>query len=124
MQRSPGSVESPESRWAGAEGASSALSGLDGRWKVERLSGLVPMPGVYKEIQDGRGRTTAGWSPFRDLPFRLERVEEGVLLTYDSPFTFLRDELRREPDGSWLGRATVAGSRYAWFRMVPAGDGR
>lgn len=98
------------------------VAGLDGDWKVERLSGPVPMPGVRKEVRGGRGRTWARWSPFPDLPFRLEQREDHVLLVYNPPFSHLRDELRREADGSWLGRATVAGVQYARFRMAPAGD--
>lgn len=127
MRRRPRAVESFEDRWARASGAegrerASLVEGLDGDWKVERLSGPVPMPGVYKQVRGGRGRTWARWSPFPDLPFRLEQGEGSVGLIYRSPFSGIRDELRREADGSWLGRATVADRRYAWFRMVPTGD--
>lgn len=128
MRRRPGAEgESLEARRAvGAESqvVESVVEDLDGDWKVERLSGPVPMPGVYKAVRNGRGRTWARWSPFPDLPFRLEQRKDHVLLIYGSPFSGLRDELRREADGSWLGRATVAGRRYAWFRMAPADGGR
>lgn len=122
-----GSGRSLEERWAGNEralGPASAVDSLDGEWKVERLSGPVPMPGVYKTVLGGRGRMRARWSPFADLPFRLERRRDLVLLVYEPPLSFLRDELRPEADGSWLGRATVAGRRYAWFRLVPDAGGR
>lgn len=128
MRRRIGAVREPfEARWAVAAGAEerrpSSVEGLDGDWKVERLSGPVPMPGVYKEVRDGWGLTWARWSPFPALRFRLEQREGCVLLIYRPPLSGIRDELRREDDGSWLGRATVAGRRYAWFRMVPAGGG-
>jgi hypothetical protein len=73
----------------------SVVGNLDGDWKVERLSGPVPMPFVWKRIRSGSGTTRV--SP----PLRRRR------------------ELRLKEDGSWLGRANAAGIRYAWFRMVP-----
>lgn len=112
-------AESLRERWAaGGIGPASAVDSLEGEWKVERLSGPVPMPGVYKTIRAGRGRTWARWSPFGDLPFRLEQRRDLVLLVYDPPFSAIRDELRPETGDSWLGRATVAGRRYAWFRLI------
>jgi hypothetical protein len=123
-----------EERWerAGtrdAEGqeALNVVGNLDGDWKVERLSGPVPMPFVWKRIRAGRGTTRVS-SPLRrrsglplepKLPFRLEQREGHVALIYLGPLSFLVDELRLEEDGSWLGRANAAGIRYAWFRMVP-----
>lgn len=92
---------------------------LDGGWRVERLTGAVPMSGLYKVVCGGRGRTGASWSPLPDLGFRLTRLESSVLLIYDSPLSFLRDEFRREADGGWIGRARAFGRQYAWFRMLP-----
>ena len=112
-----------EARWAESAGPASAVEALDGDWKVRRLSGPVPMPGVYKEVRGGRGRTWARWSPFPALAFRLEQRGDSVVLVYDAPFSFIEDELRVQDDGSWLGRARVAGWQYAWFRMVPVGEG-
>lgn len=122
-----------EERWerAGtrdAEGqeALSIVENLDGDWKVERLSGPVPMPFVWKRIRAGRGTTRVS-PPLRrrrglplepKLPFRLEQREGHVALIYLGPLSFLVDELRLEEDGSWLGRANAAGIRYAWFQMV------
>lgn len=122
-----------EERWeqAGARDAEaqkslSVVGNLDGDWKVERLSGPVPMPFVWKRIQAGRGTTRVS-PPLRrrrglplepKLPFRLEQREGHVALIYLGPLSFLVDELRLEEDGSWLGRANAAGIRYAWFRMV------
>jgi hypothetical protein len=123
-----------EERWerAGtrdAEGqeALSVVENLDGDWRVERLSGPVPMPFVWKRIRAGRGTTRVS-PPLRrrrglplepKLPFRLEQREGHVALIYLGPLSFLVDEVRLEEDGSWLGRANAAGIRYAWFRMVP-----
>ena len=122
-----------EERWerAGkrdAEGLEplSVVGNLDGDWKVERLSGPVPMPFVWKRIRAGRGTTRVS-PPLRwrrglplepKLPFRLEQREGHVALIYLGPLSFLIDELRLEEDGSWLGRANAAGLRYAWFRLV------
>lgn len=122
MRRAPGA--SLEEHWADQErGPAGGVEALDGEWRVERLSGPVPMPGVRKTIRSGRGRTWARWSPLPDLPFRLEERRDLVLLVYEPPLSVLRDELRREADGSWLGRATVSGRRYAWFRLVPEAGG-
>ncbi len=114
-------------RGAGERGLHSVVGNLDGDWKVERLSGPVPMPFVWKRIWAGRG-TTRVYPPLQrrrglplepKLPFRLEQREGHVALIYLGPLSFLVDELRLEEDGSWLGRANAAGIRYAWFRMVP-----
>ena len=123
-----------EERWeragmrdAAVQEALSLVENLDGDWKVERLSGPVPMPFVWKRIRAGRGTTRVS-PPLRrrrglplepKLPFRLEQREGHVALIYLGPLSFLVDELRLEEDGSWLGRANAAGIRYAWFRMVP-----
>ncbi len=123
-----------EERWKRAgtldaedQAALSVVGNLDGDWRVERLSGPVPMPFVWKRIWTGRGTTRVS-PPLRrrsglplepKLPFRLEQREGHVALIYLGPLSFLVDELRLEEDGSWLGRANAAGIRYAWFRMVP-----
>ena len=121
-----------EARWeqAGACDAESreplsVVENLDGDWKVERLSGPLPMPFVWKRIRGGRGMTLVSPPSLRNravppaqLPFRLKQREGHVALIYVGPLSFLVDELRLEADGSWLGRASAAGVRYAWFRMV------
>lgn len=114
-----------EDRWKRAGAAHhdplTVLRNLQGDWKVERLSGLPPMPFVRKRIRGGRGVTYVSPLSFpgRGLPFELEQREGHVALIYRPPLSFLVDELRLEADGSWLGRAYVAGFRYAWFRMLP-----
>lgn len=126
-------LEDYEERWerAGARDAkrqespgrepASVVGNLEGSWKVERLSGLLPMPFVWKRIRGGRGETYVlpPSLPAYGLPFELEQREGYVALLYRPPLSFLVDELRLEADGTWLGRANVAGIRYAWFRLVP-----
>ena len=119
-----GDLKDYEERWerAGAPGETrrgpGSVVALDGDWKVERLSGPVPMPFVWKRIRGGRGETRI--LPFGPkLPFGLEQREGYVALIYDPPLSFMVDDLRPEADGSWLGRANAGGIRYAWFRMVP-----
>ena len=128
MKHEPrGSARNYERRWeqardAGREKPLSLVENLEGVWKVERLSGPVPMPFVRKRIEGGRGTTlvsTPGLRSGPKLPFRLEQREGHVALIYVGPLSFLVDELRMEANGSWLGRANAVGVRYAWFKMVP-----
>lgn len=122
---SQGRLEEYEDRWERAGVAHhdplTVLRSLQGDWKVERLSGLPPMPFVRKHIRDGRGVTYI--SPLSlsgcGLPFKVEQREGHIALIYRPPLSFLVDELRLEAAGSWLGRAHAAGFRYAWFRMLP-----
>ena len=99
----------------------STLRDLQGDWKVERLSGPLPGPFVWKRIRGSRGETYVLPSPLPapGLPFEIEQREGHVALVYRPPLILLVDELRLEADGSWLGRATAARIRYAWFRMLP-----
>ena len=113
-------------RWERARNAGqeplSILRNVEGDWRVERLSGPVPMPFVWKQVRGGRGTTRVsppGVSFGPGLPFRLEQREGHVTLIYTGPLSFLVDELRLEEDGSWLGRANAAGVRYAWFSLIP-----
>ena len=109
-----------EDRWerAGRQEPPSVVDNLEGDWRVERLSGPLPMPFVWKKIRGGRGTTrVSSFGP--RFPFRLEQRERYVALIYLGPLSFLVDELRLEADGSWLGRANAAGVRYPWFRMIP-----
>jgi hypothetical protein len=104
----------------------SLVANLQGDWNVERLSGPLPMPFVWKRIRNGRGETYVLPAPrargvplVPRFPFRLEQREGHVVLIYTGLLSFLVDELRLEADGSWLGRANAAGIRYAWFAMTP-----
>jgi hypothetical protein len=108
----------------------SIVKNLEGDWKVERLSGPVPMPFVWKRIRGGRGETHVlprSWqaigAPLEPkFPFELKQREGHVSLIYRPPLSFMVDDLRLEANGSWLGQATAAGIRYAWFQMVPVRD--
>lgn len=123
--RSRSGLKEQEDRWerAGARDAAwrehfNIVDNLEGDWDVQRLSGPLPMPFVWKRIRGSRGETYA--LPFGPkFPFRLEQREGHVVLIYRAPLTFMVDELRLEADGAWLGRAYAAGFRYAWFLMVP-----
>jgi len=101
------------------------MKDLEGDWRVERLSGLLPpMLGIWKRIRDGRGSTRFG--PLLGVPFRLEQREGCVALIYYPPFSMLVDELWAQPDGSWLGRSTFARREVGWFWMKRRwrGDGK
>jgi hypothetical protein len=84
---------------------------------VERLSGLLPpMMGVWKRIHGARGETRLG--PLPGVPFQIEQREGGsVALIYCRPLSMFIDRLWPEPDGSWMGQATVNGLELGRFRM-------
>jgi hypothetical protein len=86
---------------------------LDGSWKVERVSGVLPpMVGVRKRIEGSRGETKLGGLP--GVPF----VVDGLALRYRAPLWGLIDYL--EPDGDgFRGRATFRGRELGRFRMRP-----
>jgi len=94
------------------------MTPAEGEWRVDRISGLLtPMAGFWKRIHSNFGETRIG--PLPIWSFRCERKEWGVALIYHRPFSRLVDELRPEPDGSWLGRSTLMGLELGTFRMVP-----
>jgi hypothetical protein len=86
---------------------------LEGRWRVERESGVLPPFGVAKRIAGGEGWTLLGGVPV--APFRLE----GTTLVYRGwP---VRDELEPRGDGSWSGRGLLLGREFCRFRLVRTG---
>jgi len=90
---------------------------LEGRWRVERLSGaLPPLIGAHKEIQGNRGATRFG--PVPGVSFRIEEREDYLAFVYRLPSSMLIDEVREESEGSWLGEATLAGRAFGRFRMT------
>ncbi len=90
---------------------------LEGRWRLERLSGVLPpLIGARKEIRGDRGETRFG--PFPGVSFRVEEREDCLALVYRPPFSILVDEVRKEPEGSWLGKATLGGRTFGQFRMT------
>lgn len=92
------------------------IENLQGDWKVERLSGVLPMPRVWKRVGGSSGSTRIWRSP--GVPFRLKPCDEYVALIYRSPLNMMVDQLRYEAPHSWHGRATVAGVEYGRFRMI------
>jgi len=92
---------------------------LDGVWKVERLSGLLPpLVGVEKRIRADRGETRLRGLP--GVPFRIS----GLELRYVGPLSAFVDVL--EPDGAgYLGRALFRGREFGRFRLrrLPAQPG-
>ncbi len=89
------------------------MSELDGVWKVERVSGLLPpLHGMRKRIRGGHGRTTVG-------PARAPFDVVGRELRYRGVLTGFVDVL--EPAGSdWRGRALYRGREYGRFRLTAA----
>jgi hypothetical protein len=87
-----------------------APSGLEGSWRVERVSGLLPPGGLRKRIGARGGSTRLG-----PLPLALFRVRERTLDYLGWP---VRDELRPAGDGSWVGRGLLFGREFCRFRLV------
>jgi hypothetical protein len=85
---------------------------LQGSWRVERVSGLLPplLP-IRKRIGAETGVTRIG---LLRLPFRVD----ATTLRYRPPLQGFVDEL--EPSGEgFAGRATLFGREYARFRLLP-----
>ncbi len=78
------------------------------------------MVGVRKSIRGLGGETRVG--PLPVWRFRGERKEGSVELVYRRPFSMFVDEVRREPDGSWLGRMRFLGLELGRFRMTPISE--
>jgi hypothetical protein len=83
---------------------------LVGRWRVERVSGLLPAGGLRKHIGASGGSTRVG-----PLPLALFRVKGQTLDYLGWP---VRDELIRGSDGVWLGRGLLFGREFCRFRLV------
>jgi hypothetical protein len=81
-----------------------------GRWRVERVSGLLPPVGLRKRIGPRSGSTRLGL-----LPLARFRVGGRTLDYVGWP---LRDELRQGEDGEWLGRGLLFGREFCRFRLV------
>jgi hypothetical protein len=85
-------------------------SALEGRWRVHRLSGVLPPLGVRKHIRQGRGWTLVGAVPVASFD-----VRDTTLVYRCLP---VRDELERQADGTWLGRGLLWGREFCRFRLV------
>ena len=90
----------------------SPVSELDGVWKVERVSGLLPpLFGVEKRIRGERGETRLRGLP--GVPFRVS----GLELRYVGPYSPFVDVL--EPDGQgYRGRALFRGREFGRFSLT------
>jgi hypothetical protein len=86
---------------------------LQGSWRVERISGLLPplLP-IRKDIGAAAGVTRIG-------PLQVPFDVEGRTLRYRGPLQAFVDELEPSGDG-FVGRATVLGREYSRFRLIPA----
>ena len=86
------------------------MSELAGRWRVERVGGLLPPFGLRKRIgRDG------GWTALGPLPLAPFRVCGQTL---DYPFLRVRDELVEGDHGEWLGRGLILGREFCRFRLI------
>ena len=81
-----------------------------GRWRVERVDGLLP-PGLRKRIGRDGGSTCVG-----PLPLALFRVRGRTL---DYRLLPVADELTPAGDGTWHGRGLLFGREFCRFRLVP-----
>jgi hypothetical protein len=115
------SQSTKDPREAGAEGKAgiprsplrpAGAAALQGSWRVERISGLLPplLP-IRKDIAAAAGVTRIG-------PLRLAFDVEGRTLRYRGPLQAFVDELEPSGDG-FVGRATVLGREYGRFRLIP-----
>lgn len=91
-------------------GQTNAVSELEGDWRVERESGLLPPLGVSKRI----GSRT-GWTFLAGVPVAPFRVVGTTLEYLGWPVT---DELAPRADGTWEGRGLLLGREFCRFRLV------
>lgn len=84
---------------------------IDGAWRIERRSGLLPPFGLTKRIEGGRG-----WTFFFGIPVGSFRVNGRRLEYVAWPVVDVMDP---RPDGSWEGSALVGRWEFAQFRLTP-----
>jgi hypothetical protein len=90
------------------------LSTLDGTWRVQRESGVLPPLGLGKRICGDSGWTSVAGVPV--APFRIA----GTTLVYRGwP---VRDELEPQADGTWSGRGILLGREFCRFRLLPIAE--
>jgi hypothetical protein len=96
-------------------GQSIGVAELDGMWRVERETGVLPPFGLSKKIEGGQG-----WTRALGLPVAPFRVAGRTLVYRGWP---VRDELEPRADGSWAGRGLILGREFCSFRMVRVTNG-
>ena len=107
MTRTRAGIPGPPDAPATVPGAPSPPPG---RWRVERVDGLLP-PGLRKRIGRDGGSTRFG-----PLPLALFRVRGRTL---DYRLLPIADELTPAGNGTWLGRGLLFGREFCRFRLVP-----
>jgi hypothetical protein len=88
-------------------------SELVGRWRVERVSGILP-PLLRKRIG-----SEDGWTAFGGIPLARFRVRGRTL---DYALWPVRDELTPGAAGEWIGRGLLFGREFCRFRLVRDSD--
>ena len=83
---------------------------LDGCWRVERESGVLPPFGVSKRIFGN-----AGWTLLGGVPVAHFRVRGSTLGYVGWP---VKDVLTPREDGTWGGRGLMLGREFCRFRLV------
>jgi hypothetical protein len=87
------------------------MESLDGDWRVERESGLLPPGGVSKRIRGAVGVTRVLGIPV--APFR---VVGDSLKYFVLP---IRDELFLDEERNIRGRGLLWGLEFCRFKLVP-----
>jgi hypothetical protein len=88
---------------------------LDGVWRVERVSGVLPPVGLSKRIFGDGGWTLLGGVPTSYFRVRARGVGRAELDYVGLPVT---DELTPRDDGSWGGRGLMFGREFCRFRLI------
>jgi hypothetical protein len=83
---------------------------FSGRWRVERVSGVLPPWGLRKRIGLRAGSTRVG-----PIPLALFHVHGRTLDYIGWP---LRDELAPAENGEWVGRGLIFGHEFCRFRLI------
>ena len=86
------------------------MNTLQGKWRVRRVSGLLP-PGFTKQIGATEGRTL-----FLGIPIGRFHLDGRRLVYRRWPVV---DEIEQRPDGVLMGRGRIFGVAFCHFRLEP-----
>lgn len=86
------------------------VTSLTGRWRVKRVSGLLPPLGVGKRIGERQGVTTV-----LGLPVARFSIEGREFRYRRLPVC---DLLAARGDGTWDGEGRLFGRRFCRFRLI------